>query len=221
MKYYPIFLRVEGRPCLVVGGGEVATRKVGSLVAAAARVVVVSPQTTAELDDRAERGEIEIRRRGYESGDLGGMFIAYAATSDDELHERIWLDAQQREVMVNVVDRPQWCDFIIPSIAERGDLTIAVSTSGRSPALARRVRLDIEELLGPEYDRALALLSRLRAHLSAAKLSFEERQRIFDGLLGAELLANLRAPDRDAVDRLLAEFAGDGVSIASLGASLD
>jgi precorrin-2 dehydrogenase/sirohydrochlorin ferrochelatase len=221
MKYYPIFLHVDGLPCLVVGGGQIATRKVGTLVAAGARVVVVSPRTTRGLSDLGVRREIEIRRRPYETGDLDGMFLAYAATSDDELHERIWQDAQGSSVMLNVVDRPQWCNFIVPSVAERGDLTVAVSTSGRSPALARRIRLDIEELLGPEYERALTLLSRLRTHLREAPLSVTERRRIFDGLLGAELLANLRAPDCAAVDRLLAEFAGDGVSIASLGASLD
>lgn len=221
MKYYPIFLRVDGRHCLVVGGGGVGTRKVESLLAAAARVSVVSPTVTDRLRALAEAGAVEWRARAYESSDVEGIFLVYAATSDDDLHERIHRDAEAAGALVNVVDRPRWCSFIVPSIAERGDLTVAVSTGGASPALARRVRLDIERLLGPEYERALALLSRLRVYLRREQRSFAERQEIFERLLSSELLETLRGDDEKAIDRLLAEHAGAGVSVASLGARLD
>ncbi len=221
MKYYPIFLRVEERPCLVVGGGDVAARKVESLLAARARVTVVSPEATQRLRELAATAAIEWRQRVYEEGDLRGFFLAYAATSDDKLHESIYLQAEREGVLLNVVDRPQWCTFIVPSIAQRGDLTVAVSTGGASPALARRVRLDIERLLGPEYERAVVLLARLREHLRRERRSFAERRQIFDRLLGSKLLESLRGGDAAAVDRLLAEHAGEGVSVASLGERSD
>lgn len=220
MKYYPVFLRLEGRRCVVVGGGEVAERKVRSLLAAGAEVAVVSPALTAELAELAVRGEIEHAARAYQPGDLAGALLAYAATDDESLHEEISDEAEARGVLLNVVDRPRWCGFIVPSIMTRGDLTVAVSTAGGSPALARRLREDIEQALGPEYERALDVLARLRRHLQERPLSTAERQRILTGLVASDLLERLREPDRVGVDRLLAEYAGRDVSLASLGAEL-
>jgi len=220
MKYYPVFLRVADRRCVVVGGGEVAARKVESLLAAGAAVAVVSPALTAGLARRAARGEIEHVDRPYRPGDLEGALLAYAATDDEALHAGIARDAAASGVLLNVVDRPQWCQFIVPSIVSRGDLTVAVSTGGGSPALARRVRADVERALGPEYERALEVLARLRRHLQELPLSTAERQRILTGLVASDLLDHLRAPDPAAVDRLLARHVGHDVSLASLGADL-
>jgi precorrin-2 dehydrogenase/sirohydrochlorin ferrochelatase len=220
MKYYPVFLRVAGRRCVVIGGGTIATRKVESLLAAGACVAVISPSLTADLAARAARGEIEHVARAYRPGDLAGAVLAYAATDDETVHAAVACEAEAAGVLLNVVDRPQLCTFIAPSILRRGDLTVAVSTSGGSPALARRVREDLERSLGPEYERALDVLGRLRRHLQTRAVSSAERQRILTGLVGSDLLDRLRAPDADAVDRLLAEYAGNDVSLASLGAEL-
>jgi precorrin-2 dehydrogenase/sirohydrochlorin ferrochelatase len=220
MKFYPVFMRVAGRRCVVIGGGAVAERKVASLLAAGARVTVVSPRLTTRLAAQVTQGAIEHLPRAYRQGDLASAWLAYAATNDDTLHATIAADADAAGVPLNVVDRPQWCDFIAPSVLTRGDLTVAVSTSGGSPALARRVREDLEHALGPEYARALTVLSRLRRHLQRQSLTSAERQRILTGLVASDLLEQLREPDRAAVDRLLAEHVGRDVSLASLGADL-
>jgi precorrin-2 dehydrogenase/sirohydrochlorin ferrochelatase len=220
MKYYPVFLRVAGRRCVVVGGGEVAERKVTSLRAADARVVVVSPLLSEALAVLAAQGAIEHVARPYRPGDLTGAFLAYAATDDDALQREIAREAEAAGIPLNVVDRPRWCSFIVPSILARGDLTVAVSTGGGSPALARRVREDIGRALGPEYERALDVLSRLRRHLQERPLSSAERRRILTGLAASDLLDRLRLPDPAAVDRLLAQHAGGDVSLATLGSDL-
>ena len=220
MKDFPVFLRLAGRRVVVVGGGAVAERKVAALCAARAAVAVVSPSLTERLAARAASGEIEHVARRYRRGDLRGAALAIAATDDDALHARIAADAERAGVLLNVVDRPQWCTFISPAVLTRGDLTVAVSTAGGSPALAARVRDHIGQLLGPEYGRAVDILARLRRHLRARELSAAQRRRILRGLVDSDLLECLRAPDAAAVDRLLARHAGGNVSLASLGADL-
>jgi precorrin-2 dehydrogenase/sirohydrochlorin ferrochelatase len=220
MTYYPICVEAAGRRCVVVGGGAVAERKVAGLLAAGAEVVVVSPSLTPTLALQADRGAITHVARRYRTGDLAGALLAYAATDDADLHRRLAADARAAGVLLNVVDRPQWCSFIVPAILRRGALQVAVSTAGGSPALARRVRDDIDRALGPEYARALDVLQRLRRHLRARPVDAAERRRILTGLVASDLLERLREPDRGAVDRLLALHAGAGVSLASLGAEL-
>lgn len=218
MTYYPVFLRLEGERCVVIGGGEVAERKVDSLLAAGARVTLVAPALTPGLAERVARAEIDHVHRAYRDGDLQGARLAYAATDDEALHAELADAAAAAGVLLNVVDRPPWCSFIVPAVLRRGELMIAVSTGGGSPALAGRVRDDIDRGLGPEYERALDVLARLRAHLRARDLPSDERQRILRALVASDLLESLRRPDTAAVDRLLAAHAGDQVSLASLGA---
>jgi precorrin-2 dehydrogenase len=217
MKVYPVALLVEGRRCVVIGGGEVAARKVGSLLEVGALVTVVSPVLGEDLTRRVEHGEIVHRPRAYGRGDLVGAFLAFAATDDEETHAEIAREAEEEGVLLNVVDRPRWCTFIVPSIARRGDLSVAVSTGGASPALARRLREEIEGLVGPEYERAALLLERLRRYLQEHEPRGEERQRILRRLARSELIDLLRGSDAQAVDRLLARHVGEGVSLASLG----
>lgn len=219
MKYYPVCLRIDGRPCLVVGGGRVAARKVESLLAAGARVTVIAPELAPDLRARVEAGEVRHVARCYQTGDLRGYALVHAATNDEELHAALAREAERAGVLWNVADDPAHCGFIVPSILSRGDLLVAVSTSGASPALARRIRQDLDRMLGPEYDRALALLSNLREAVRERPL--DDRQRLFERLLDADLLGSLRAADRERVDRLLAEHAGGAISLASLGVSLD
>lgn len=220
MTYYPVFLRVAGRSCIIIGGGAVAEQKVKSLLRAGALVTVISPTVTPRLAALAAAHEIEHRQRGYIRGDLHGCVLAYAATDDEQLQRQLVADAQEAGVLVNVVDRPPLCDFITPAMVARGDLIVAISTGGASPALAKRIRQDLEERFGWEYEVALRLFRRLRDHLAAQLCSPAERRRIFSALANSSLLDYLRECQPHAVDRLLAETAGEGISLAALGMEL-
>ena len=221
MRYYPIFLRVHGRRCGVIGGGEVAERKTLSLLAAGASVTVISPRVTEELARRARMGEIEHWNRRYRTGDVRGFFLAYAATNDDALHAEIAREAAASGVLLNVVDRPELCTFIVPAVMTRGDLTVAVSTGGGSPALAKQVRETIAAVLGPEYETALDLLSRIRERLGSLALPSSERQRILRDLVASELLEYVRIGDAAGINRVLTCHVGNGVSLATLGVRLE
>ena len=220
MKYYPICLRIADRPCLVIGGGPIAEQKVRSLLDADANVTVVSPELTAVLTDLAGAGRIVHIARGYRRGDLVGMTLVYAATDNEELHAQVAQDAHDAGVLANVVDRPQLCDFIVPSIVARGDLLLAVSTSGASPALAKRIRRELEASFGPEYALALTVLKRLRVDLAERGVPSAERQRIFATLAASPLVEHLQHNRRHAVERLLTAAVGRDVSLAALGVAL-
>ena len=220
MNYYPIFLRVAGRACLVIGGGRVAEQRVESLLKAGARVTVTSPQLTPRLQTLAATGRVMHQPRPYASGDLAGFFMVYAATDDEALHTRVAAEADAAGVLLNVVDQPQLCHFITPSVVERGDLMIATSTSGASPAMAKRIRRELEDRFGPEYALALTLLRRVRERLAASACTGAERQRVFNTLVESPLLDYLRHGQSHDVDALLASTLGAGVSLASLGIDL-
>lgn len=220
MKYYPIVLRVAGRRCLVIGGGNVAQQKAQSLLRAGAQVTVISPRVTPTLAALAAAQRIVHQPRPYARGDVGGFFLAYAATDDQQLHEVIAREAQADGVLLNVVDCPRLCDFIVPSVLERGDLLIAASTSGTSPALAKRVRHELEGRFGTEYDLALQLLGRLRRQLANHSVTPSERRRIFAALVDSPLIEYLRERQAADVDRLLAATVGSEVSLAMLGMEL-
>ncbi len=220
MKYYPICLRIADRPCLVIGGGPIAEQKVSSLLDADANVTVVSPALTPGLAEWARAGRIVHVPRRYCRGDLAGATLVYAATDDEDLHAQVARDARDAGVLVNVVDRPPLCDFIVPSILVQGDLLVAVSTSGASPALAKRIRRDLEPSFGPEYAVALTLLQRLRVHLGERGVPSAERQRIFTTLAASPLVEHLQHQRRHAVERLLTDAVGWEVSLATLGVDL-
>jgi precorrin-2 dehydrogenase/sirohydrochlorin ferrochelatase len=220
MSYYPIFLRVAGRPCLVIGGGTVAEQKVESLLTAGARVTVISPRLTPRLQTLAATGRMKHVPRTYGDGDLAGFLLACAATDDSAVHARIAAQAETEGVLLNVVDRPQLCDFITPSVLERGDLMIATSTNGASPAMAKRIRRELEESFGPEYELALKLLRRVRESLLASTWTSSERQRIFSALVDSPLLDYLRQGRSAEIDALLASTIGIDRSLASLGIEL-
>lgn len=217
MKFYPIFVRLEGRPCVVIGGGEIAERKVHGLRRAGASVTIVSPELTPDLHRLVEVRAVAHRRRAYVRGDLAGAFLAYAATDDEGANAEIAAEAAAEGVLLNAVDDPAFCDFIVPAVVERGDLVIAASTSGSSPMMARRIRAELEERFGPEYAEALRLLGRLRRRLGQEGRSFEERRRVLAALLDSRLLELLRAGDAEGVDDLLAQTLGNGYTLESLG----
>lgn len=165
MSYYPIFLNISDKKCVVCGGGEVALRKVRALLGHNARVVVVSPELCRELSSLEEEGSVEAIRRSYRSGDLGGAYLAIAATDDNTTNLKIAEDARRTGCLVNVVDDPGNSDFIVPSYLRRGDIAIAISTSGKSPALARKLRTTFEEEIGEEYALLLGLVQEVRAEV--------------------------------------------------------
>jgi len=144
-SYYPIYLNLERRCCVVVGGGTTAERKVQGLLECGALVTVVSPDLTIVLRDLAGRGLLDWKAREYQAGDLEGAFLAVAATDNSRVHEEVAQEAEQRGVPLNVIDAPALCTFITPAVVRRGEVTFAVSTGGHSPALARRLREELEE----------------------------------------------------------------------------
>ncbi len=191
-SYYPVFLSLAGRPVVVAGGGPVAERKVGGLLRCGARVRVVAADLTPELARQAESGEIEHIARPYRTGDLEGAVLALAEPGDPAADASFFAEAERRGIFANVEDDLDHCSFIAPSIVRRGDLVVAISTSGRAPALAVRLRERLERELGPEYAALLELAGRLRSPLARAVPEFEERRRRWYELVDSSVLELFR-----------------------------
>ena len=175
-KLFPMFLKLAGRPCLVVGAGAIAESKIASLLEAQAKVRVVAPVATAKIRSWVGSRRITWRQRRFQSSDLKKTFLVVAATSSTELHERIFREATKRGVLCNIVDVPELCDFYYPAVVQRGALQIAISTSGQSPALAQRLRKELEKQFGPEYEQWLEQLAKSRTRLHAQNLGPDERK---------------------------------------------
>ncbi|OGO32925.1 MAG: hypothetical protein A2Z29_01665 [Chloroflexi bacterium RBG_16_56_11] len=165
MSYYPVFLNIKGKKCVVFGGGEVALHKVTSLLDNGARVKIVSPVICSDLSRLAETGAVQEVKREYRDGDLRGVFLAIAATDNWKTNLEITVEARRRGCLVNTVDDADHSDFILPSCLRRGDITIAVSTSGKSPALARKLRHKLEKEIGNEYASLIGLVAAVREEM--------------------------------------------------------
>jgi len=165
MRYYPLFLDIAGKAAVVIGGGEVALRKVKGLLDAGAQVTVVSPALHPDLEALVAAGRVRHIARQYSPGDLEGHLLAFVSTDDRSVNAAVAREGKQREVWVNVVDDPANCDFIVPGIVRRGDIILAVSTSGDSPAMARKLREDLEQFLTEEYALMLNLAAQVRREL--------------------------------------------------------
>jgi precorrin-2 dehydrogenase/sirohydrochlorin ferrochelatase len=183
--YYPIFLKLEAKRCLVVGGGAVAERKVQGLLEAKAEVVVVSPSLTDALRLWAVAGAISHVPRSFRDEDLKGCALVIGATDRVEVNRQVATAARRDGVWVNIVDTPAACDFIAPAVVRRGELQIAISTAGNSPTLAKRLRAGLEELIGPEYGEVAAVLGCLRAAVRRLREPPEVRKALFERLLDA------------------------------------
>jgi precorrin-2 dehydrogenase/sirohydrochlorin ferrochelatase len=177
-KVFPLFLKLEKRPCLAVGAGNIAESKIAGLIEADATVRVVAPEATAQVRAWAQAYKLDWHQRPFQSADLQGMFLVVAATSSTQLHEQIFAEARRLGVLCNVVDVPHLCDFYYPAVVHRGALQIAISTSGESPALAQRLRKELEVQFGPEYEPWLEAIGEVRAEINAKNLSAEERKEI-------------------------------------------
>jgi len=206
--YYPVLLDLRGRRAVVVGGGSVAETKVGPLVDAGAAVVVVAPALTPGLALRVREGAVTHLAREYAAGDLAGAYLVIAATDDPDVNHAVHAEGEARGLLVNVVDDPPYCSFILPSVLRRGDLVVAVSTSGNAPALAVRIRERIERELGNEYARFLAIAGTLRKPLAAKYPDFQVRKRLWYRLVDSDVLALLRAGDEPRALERIAEIMG-------------
>ncbi len=185
-KLFPLFLKLENRPCLVVGAGTIAEGKIAGLLEAEATLRVVAPQATPQIHSWAKEKKLDLHQREFEPKDLQGMFLVVAATSNAPLHEQIFAEARRRSVLCNVVDVPHLCDFYYPAVVRRGPLQIAISTSGESPALAQRLRKELEIQFGPEYEAWVTALGEARAEIAKRDLAPEDRKDLLHQLATEE-----------------------------------
>jgi len=198
-KYYPIFANVEGRKCVVVGGGEVAARKAKSLAEAGAEVKAVSPDFCQRLIRLEKKGGVVLIRRRFRARDLDGAFLVIACTDDAKVNEEVYAEARARRILANVVDSAELCDFIVPSVVSRGALKMAISTFGVSPALARRVRIQLQKRYGPKHADFLELMANTRDRIIREVPRAKDRRRIFEALTAENFL-----------DRFLTKSKGEG-----------
>jgi precorrin-2 dehydrogenase / sirohydrochlorin ferrochelatase len=184
--FYIACLKLTGRRCLVVGGGEVGLEKVEGLLACDGHVTLVAPNTVPELEELAAEGSIHWEQREYRSSDLERTFIAIAATGDTDVNIRVWKEAEERAMLVNVVDVPPLCNFILPAIVRTGPLAIAISTAGASPALAKRIKAEIAEEYGEPYARLAELLNEVRGWAKGRLPTYQDRKLFFESIVGGE-----------------------------------
>lgn len=195
MPYYPIFIDLEGKKIIVVGGGAVAQRKIETLMTYGAFVQVISRKVTPRINRYVEEGKIGLIGQEFMEDDLDGAFMVIAATDDALLNHKVSQSAREKGLLINAVDQPSDCNFIVPSILRRGDLLIAVSTSGKSPALAKKVREELEEKFGSEYESLLLLMGRLRADILSRGFPQSKNRRIFNDLVNSHILEAIGRKD--------------------------
>jgi precorrin-2 dehydrogenase/sirohydrochlorin ferrochelatase len=193
MTLFPMFMKLEGRSCLVVGAGTVGEPKISSLIAAGASTRVIALNATAAVAEWAREGSIKWEQRAFEFADLDGVFMVIAATNSRELNAAIFNEARQRNILCNVVDDPEYCDFYYPAVVRRGDLQLAISTNGQSPALAQRIRRELEIQFGPEYGEWLEQLGKIRQQLFASRMNPEERRQLLHELASSAAFEEARA----------------------------
>lgn len=202
MSFYPVFVQLEGKKVVVVGGGNVAYRKVLALLECGAAIHLAGRELTLALREMVEKKEIYFLGHEFSEDALENAFMVIAATDDKELNHHISTCARKKGVLVNAVDQPPDCDFIVPSILKRGDLQIAISTSGKSPALARRIRKRLEAQFGEEYETFLSMMGRLRKEILSMGLPQKENSRIFQEIVDSDLLEDFS----DGFSRRMEEY---------------
>lgn len=214
---FPITLNLLNKPCLVIGGGPVAERKVKSLLAADADTTVISPALTKELNNLATAKKFKFFKRHYKNGDLNGYFLTVVAIGDARLNKVIYRNALAKNILINIADAPELCTFFLPAVVKRGELQIAVSTGGKSPALAKRLRERLEKEFGPEYEEWLSIISEYRRRIMLIEPDKKKRHLAYEKLLNSNVLekiSNLGIEDRKKVskkidiDKLIAKYTG-------------
>ena len=201
MSLFPLFLKLTARPTVVIGAGYLAESKIESLLAAQAHVKVVAPRVNARIRELADAGEIQLEERAYRSGDVDGAFLAVAATDDAAVNRAVFAEAEAANVLVNAVDDPPFCDFYFPSVVRRGDLLVAISTAGQSPALAQRLRKEINALLPLDTGDWLVELGNLRREVLQLEPLNEQRKDILHTLASRDVCAYDACPSRTLARR--------------------
>jgi precorrin-2 dehydrogenase/sirohydrochlorin ferrochelatase len=202
-RYYPVYLDVKGKRCVIVGGGEVAYRKACSLKDAGADVIVISPDTCPEMSN--DKG-LTLINKIYDESCLESAMLVIAATDDEEVNKKVSLDAGKRNIIVNVVDRPELCSFIVPSTVNRGDLCISISTGGASPALAKSIREELEVVFGPEYGVYINLLTRMRDIAMSDVKDDAKRRKILQRLAEKDILEIVKTKGTEEAEAKMREI---------------
>jgi len=206
-QLYPILTDLNERKVVVVGGGNVAQRKVQSLLACQAQVTLISPQFTKTLEKWAQAGDIQLLQRPYQSGDLEGAWLVIAATGEEQVNREILREANEKHIFCNVVDVPELCSFQVPAVVNRGDLQIAVSTGGASPALAKQIRKELQQEYAEHYESFLKGLRDLREHFKVKYPDDQPRRaELLEGFVNSEALELLRQGKKDRFQQLLDDW---------------
>jgi precorrin-2 dehydrogenase/sirohydrochlorin ferrochelatase len=213
--YYPIYIDIEDRSVLIVGGGTVCARKAETMMRYGARVTIVSPEITDEIAAWEKSGALTVQRKMYAESDLEGASMVIASTDDQCVNARVARDCRRRRIPVNVVDVTHLCEFIVPAIIEKGSIQIAVSTGGKSPAIARTLREDLQRTIGPEYTEVTDLLGTLRKSAKSVLPTDIDRKRFFDGIIAAGILDQLRqGRRREAFEAVARACEANGVEVS-------
>lgn len=224
MRYYPVFLDLMGKTCVVVGGGAVAARKVEGLLAAGASVTVISPKAGVGVNALAKAGAVTLIKRRYRRGDLKAAFLVISATDLAAVNKAVFEEASSLNILVNCVDGPQLCGFIVPAVVDRGELVIAVSTSGRYPALSARIRREIEAVYGHEYGLFLEILGGVRRKILKSSMKRDKKERVINELATlatSPILSWIKDNDTAAINGFLRRLLGAGYTLRGLGVRLD
>lgn len=200
--FYPLYLNIKGKKCVIVGGGKVAYRKACSLRDAGADVTVISPEMCSEMVN--EKG-ITLVKDIYDERSLDGALLVIAATDDEVVNRRVSSDAEKRNIIVNIVDRPELCSFIVPSTIKRGDLCISISTGGASPALAKNIRKELEDIFGPEYGEYIDLLTKMRNVALSEVKDDAKRRKILQRLAEKDMLEIVKTKGTEEAEAKMKE----------------
>ncbi len=209
-SYYPLFADLNGKKVVVVGGGRVAERKVQPLASAGAKVLLVSPELTDNIRRMADEGRITVKERKFRPHDLDDAWLVVSATDDRDVQRLVVAETDKRHIFCNVVDIPEMCSFIVPSMVRRGDLCIAISTAGRSPAVAKRIRMDMEEAYPVIWGLYLQLLGRLREFILSRSEDSDEKKRLCTALADPDILKWLTEDDWESITAWAETVCGQG-----------
>jgi len=210
---YNISLKICDKPCLVVGGGDVAERKAGRLLDFGASVVVVGKTLTPGLETMKKESRINHIEADYDNAFLDDAFLVIGATDRDDVNADISRDGREKGILVNIVDDPDKCDFVLPSLLKQGDLLIAISTGGKSPALAKKLREEMEQLFGTEYQTLLEVMGQLREKLVVEGRSSDENRRLFESVVHSDILKHIRDKSWDKVKKIIYDITGKNITV--------
>jgi precorrin-2 dehydrogenase / sirohydrochlorin ferrochelatase len=213
VKYYPLFLDITDRRCVVVGGGDVAERKVGRLLDFGARVVVVGKELTPGLETMKKEGRINHIAADYDQAVIDDAFLVIGATDRDDVNAKISRDGREKGILVNIVDDPDKCDFVLPSLLKQGDLLIAISTGGKSPALAKKLREEMEQHFGTEYQTLLEVMGQLREKLVVKGHSSDENRRLFEAVVHSDILQHIKDKSWEKAKKIIYDITSEKIKV--------